>query len=156
MLAIVETLNELSPGWLALAVAILWQSSLLIVAVAAVAWIMRRASPAVRYWLWQLVAVKLLLMPLWTASIAVPWPTEPLANSMQLATAGTESPACDQWAINRGGHSAGEYMQTLIRVVSFISQSGNTPATVALSVGFALPEEDASLNVRARHTETTP
>jgi hypothetical protein len=80
MLAIVETLNELSPGWLALAVAILWQSSLLIVAVAAVAWIMRRASPAVRYWLWQLVAVKLLLMPLWTASIAVPWPTEPLAN----------------------------------------------------------------------------
>ncbi len=35
---------------------------------------LRGSSPAVRYWLWQIVAIKLLLMPLWSWTLPVPWP----------------------------------------------------------------------------------
>ncbi|MEX2113257.1 MAG: M56 family metallopeptidase [Pirellulales bacterium] len=76
MSAVVEALNQISPRWLTLTFAIAWQSSLLIVIVGVIAKLLRRASPAVRYWLWQVVAIKLLLMPLWTATIPVPWPAE--------------------------------------------------------------------------------
>ena len=37
-----------------------------------IAWLLRRSSPVVRYWLWQIVAIKLLLMPFWTFAIPLP------------------------------------------------------------------------------------
>ena len=52
---------------------VLWQSVLLVGLAALIAWCLRRSSPVVRYWLWQIVAIKLLLMPFWT--LAVPFPT---------------------------------------------------------------------------------
>ena len=39
---------------------------------ALVAWCLRRSSPVVRYWLWQIVAIKLLLMPFWSLAVPVP------------------------------------------------------------------------------------
>ena len=72
MSAIVDAVNSWSNAWLSLMGAILWQSTLLIGLVALIAWLLRRSSPAVRYWLWQIVAIKLLLMPFWTRAVGLP------------------------------------------------------------------------------------
>ena len=55
--------NDWSTAVTALAAAILWQSALLAGLVASVCWLLRRSTPALRYWCWQIVALKLLLMP---------------------------------------------------------------------------------------------
>jgi hypothetical protein len=68
----IESLNSWSKTATDLALAILWQSALLASVVAGVCWVLRRASPGVRYWLWQIVAIKLLVMPLWTLAIPLP------------------------------------------------------------------------------------
>jgi hypothetical protein len=68
-------LDAAAAGALPVAGAVLWQSTLLAVAVALACGGLRRAGPAVRYWLWQVVALKLLVMPFWT--VAVPWPAWP-------------------------------------------------------------------------------
>src|SRR5262249_57417907 len=68
----VHTFNDWSASVTALAVAILWQSALLASLVAGVCWLLRRSAPALRYWCWQIVALKLLLMPWW--SVAMPLP----------------------------------------------------------------------------------
>ena len=68
----IQTLNAWSDGWSGLVWAILWQSTLLVAVVALVAVMLRRAAPAVRYWLWQIVAIKLLLMPFWTMAVPLP------------------------------------------------------------------------------------
>lgn len=74
-----EQLNAWAEAWADLMWAILWQSTLLIAVIAAIALLLRRSSPNVRYWLWQIVAVKLLLMPFWTLSIELPsWAGGPL------------------------------------------------------------------------------
>lgn len=73
MHGVVEALNRWGPEWTALATAMVWQSTLLAVVVACAALALRRSSPAARYWLWQIVAVKLLVVPFWTWSLAVPW-----------------------------------------------------------------------------------
>ncbi len=65
-------LNEWSAIWAEVMWAVLWQSTLLIVVVALIARLLRRVSPVVRYWLWQIVAIKLLLMPFWTLAIPMP------------------------------------------------------------------------------------
>ncbi len=65
-------LNQWAAIWAELMWAVLWQSTLLIVVVALIARLLRRASPVVRYWLWQIVAIKLLLMPFWTLAIPMP------------------------------------------------------------------------------------
>ena len=67
------TLNSLATDWSALMVAVLWQSTILAGIVAVLAWLLRRSSPAVRYWLWQIVAIKILLAPLWTQVVPLPW-----------------------------------------------------------------------------------
>ena len=76
----VETINAWSQTWTDSIVAILWQSTALVVFVAVVALALRRASPALRFWLWQIVAIKLLLMPFWT--MAIPLPFFPRQESM--------------------------------------------------------------------------
>ena len=84
----VATINAWSQTWADLVGAIFWQSTLLVIAVAAVAFVMRRTSPRLRFWLWQIVAIKLLLMPFWTfaptaAPPAVPGRADLLGLSWQ-------------------------------------------------------------------------
>jgi hypothetical protein len=71
MPAILDSINRISAVWLGLMGAILWQSTLVVLLVTLVALLLRHASPRVRYWLWQIVAIKFLLMPFWV--LAVPW-----------------------------------------------------------------------------------
>jgi len=72
MLSVFESLNHIAESWTGLMWAVVWQSTLLVCAVAAIAILLRRSSPVVRYWLWQIVAIKLLLMPFWTLAISMP------------------------------------------------------------------------------------
>ena len=68
----VETLNSWSMSLTALGLAILWQSALLAGLVAGVCWLLRRRAPAIRYWCWQILALKLLVMPWWILAIPRP------------------------------------------------------------------------------------
>jgi beta-lactamase regulating signal transducer with metallopeptidase domain len=68
----VHAFNDWSTSQTALAAAILWQSALLAGLVAVVCWLLRRRAPAVRYWCWQIIALKLLLMPWWIVAIPLP------------------------------------------------------------------------------------
>src|SRR5262249_57846484 len=68
----VHTFNDWSASVTALAVAILWQSALLAGLVAGVCGLLRRSAPALRYWCWQIVALKLLLMPWWIVALPLP------------------------------------------------------------------------------------
>lgn len=94
----IDTLNAWSAGWASLCWAIVWQSTLLAGVVAIAARGLRRAPPEVRYWLWQAVAIKLLLMPFWSVSVGLPAvvrpPTEPSADRPPTgaATPGEASP----------------------------------------------------------------
>jgi len=72
MTQIIQSLNNSSDAWTRLIFAILWQSTLLAAVIALVSLLLRRTSPAVRYWLWQIVAIKLLMMPFWTRAIPLP------------------------------------------------------------------------------------
>jgi beta-lactamase regulating signal transducer with metallopeptidase domain len=69
----IDNLNRLATVWTGLMAAVLWQSTVVIAIVTVVALMLRRASPRVRYWLWQIVAIKMLVMPFWV--LAVPWPS---------------------------------------------------------------------------------
>ena len=68
-----QVLEQFAQRWEAIAFTVLWQAVLL----AIVAWLacamLQRASATIRFWIWQLVAIKLLLIPFWT--IVVPYPT---------------------------------------------------------------------------------
>lgn len=66
-------LNVWSEAWANLAWAVFWQSTLLIGLIALLALLLRRSSPTVRYWLWQIVAIKLLVMPFWTLAVPMPF-----------------------------------------------------------------------------------
>src|SRR5438445_494609 len=72
MIPSAETLNTFAAAWAALLAGALWQSTVLALVVAGINSRLRDASPSLRYWLWQIIAFKLLLLPLWT--VAVPWP----------------------------------------------------------------------------------
>ena len=73
MTAWIENLNAAAAGWTGLVWVIVWQSTLLAALVAVFARLLRKSSPAVRYWLWQILAIKLLLMPFWTVAVPLPW-----------------------------------------------------------------------------------
>lgn len=72
MPSVVESLNRISENWAELTWAVLWQSTLLVGVVAVISILLGRSSPVVRYWLWQIVAIKLLLMPFWTLAVPIP------------------------------------------------------------------------------------
>ncbi len=72
MLTMIPTLNGCAQRWLEAMGAVLWQSAVLVALAALIAWCLRRSSPVVRYWLWQIVAIKLLLMPFWTFWVPLP------------------------------------------------------------------------------------
>lgn len=75
----IELLNDLAAQGAAVTLAVLWQSTLVALLVWALTRALWRSSPAVRYWLWQLVAIKLLVMPFWTWSLPEIWPGETIA-----------------------------------------------------------------------------
>jgi beta-lactamase regulating signal transducer with metallopeptidase domain len=68
----VESINRWSAAWTGLAWAVTWQSAVLVGLAAIVAVLLHRSPPALRYWLWQIVAIKLLLMPFWTMAVPMP------------------------------------------------------------------------------------
>lgn len=68
----IEALNGWADAWARTVWDVTWQSALVVVLFALAAYGLRRASPSVRYWLWQVAAIKLLLIPLWTFAITVP------------------------------------------------------------------------------------
>ena len=68
----IKALNNLAIVWAEVVWAVSWQALLIVGGFAVVAWIIRRSSPSLRSWLWQIAAVKLLIMPLWGASMILP------------------------------------------------------------------------------------
>jgi bla regulator protein blaR1 len=72
MLTVINVMNDWAEAWLRVVWAVTWQFVLLAAAATLIAWLLRRSSPVVRYWLWQIVAIKLLLMPFWTFAIPLP------------------------------------------------------------------------------------
>lgn len=90
MQTFVTTWNAISQNWAERILAVVWQSTVLAVVVAlAVALLLRHSSPAVRHWVWQILAIKLLIMPFW--SWAIPWlgpslSDSPVAESRQVLT----------------------------------------------------------------------
>ncbi|MFL5335318.1 MAG: M56 family metallopeptidase, partial [Geminicoccaceae bacterium] len=68
----VDAFNDWSLSVTVLGAAILWQSALLAGLAAVVCRLLRRSAPALRYWCWQVVALKLLLMPWWAVAISLP------------------------------------------------------------------------------------
>lgn len=76
--------NFVAAIWSDRILAVLWQSTLLTVAVALLlALTLRSSSPALRYCVWTIVAVKLLVMPFWT--FAAPLPSMPFSSPAQIA-----------------------------------------------------------------------
>ena len=96
MLTTIATLDEWAERWSGAMAAILWQSVALVALAALIAWFLRRSSPVVRYWLWQIVAIKLLLMPFWNFAVPLPsWeaskPASPPAISQPSEVLGEDS-----------------------------------------------------------------
>ncbi|WP_165251856.1 M56 family metallopeptidase [Paludisphaera soli] len=70
--------ERVATAWADVAWSVAWQSLVVAAAFAAIAAGLRRASPALRCWLWRIAAIKLLLMPLWGAAwLAAPSPPRP-------------------------------------------------------------------------------
>jgi beta-lactamase regulating signal transducer with metallopeptidase domain len=68
----IDQLNHWSAAWAILMWSIAWQSALLAAIVAALCWLLRRESPGLRYALWLALALKLLVLPLWSVNIPAP------------------------------------------------------------------------------------
>jgi beta-lactamase regulating signal transducer with metallopeptidase domain len=93
MADVVNTLNQFSGRWAEAMLAVVWQSALLacIVAILLSAW--RRPSPAVRCWIWRLVAIKILVMPFWAVAVPQPrWMTTSSVPAPQHRPAGVAAP----------------------------------------------------------------
>jgi len=69
--AAIRLLNSVSHHWVDAALSVVWQSTVLILAVALVLHFFRRLPPAIRCWAWRLVALKLLVMPFWAIGVPV-------------------------------------------------------------------------------------
>ncbi|AMV36209.1 M56 family metallopeptidase [Planctomyces sp. SH-PL62] len=85
-------------AWTETAWAVAWQSVLVVAAFAIVAAGLRRASPALRCWLWRIASFKLLLMPLWVVVwLSPPLPPQPTVSrpSAGPAVPASEDPAPD-------------------------------------------------------------
>ncbi len=95
----VQAINDWCMSATALAAAILWQSALLAGLVAVVCWLLRRSAPALRYWCWQIVALKLLLMPWWIMTI-------PVWGFLSAGPAATSSPVAETAEYREGTPAA--------------------------------------------------
>jgi bla regulator protein blaR1 len=72
MQVIIPAINDWADGWLTTIWAVAWQFALVAAVATVIAWLLQRSSPAVRYWLWQIVTIKLLLMPFWVYAVPLP------------------------------------------------------------------------------------
>ena len=72
MVTIAGSRNPISEIWARLIVTAVWQSTLLAIFIALLTSRLKQASPVIRYWLWQSVALKLLIGPFWTVLIPLP------------------------------------------------------------------------------------
>jgi hypothetical protein len=79
----IEALDRLATAWMGLDWTVVWQSTLLVGVFALVGLGMRRSSPSLRYWFWQIAVIQLQVMPLWSASILLP-ATLPRGTSARL------------------------------------------------------------------------
>lgn len=70
-----QSVNAVAARWAEIVWAVSWQFCILGLIVVMVHWSLRRAAPNWRYWLWQILAIKLLLMPFWTATAPWKWPS---------------------------------------------------------------------------------
>ncbi|GMV93391.1 MAG: hypothetical protein AMXMBFR82_31690 [Candidatus Hydrogenedentota bacterium] len=68
---LIEVTNEFAPHWAGVMWAAVWQSSILAAAVLGITLLLRRFSPSLRYWLWMLVVLRLLVVPLGTVSLPI-------------------------------------------------------------------------------------
>jgi len=75
---LVITMNSLAERWAGGMWAVLWQSAILAALVYVTTRCLRRAPAALRFWLWMLVALRLLVMPLASVSLPV-LPATPVA-----------------------------------------------------------------------------
>ncbi len=81
----VETLNGAAGPWADAMVAALWQSTALAGAVLLISRCFKGVSPAVRYWLWMFVGLRLLVMPFVTMELALlpaPLPEQEISASI--------------------------------------------------------------------------
>jgi hypothetical protein len=72
MVTFIDYLDRFSTVWAAVMLAAVWQSTLLAILIAFATSRLQKASPAIRYWLWQIVALKLLIGSFWTILIPLP------------------------------------------------------------------------------------
>jgi beta-lactamase regulating signal transducer with metallopeptidase domain len=72
MIPSAEMLNTFAAAWTVLMGSILWQSTVLALVVGGISFRFRRSSPSMRYWLWQIIAIRLLILPLWTLTVPGP------------------------------------------------------------------------------------
>jgi hypothetical protein len=72
MVTLIEQLNRSSAAWAEAMWAVAWQAVVLIGLVAVVCWMLRWQAPALRYWLWLILAAKLLAMPFWRMELPLP------------------------------------------------------------------------------------
>jgi bla regulator protein blaR1 len=92
MALLIEQLNQWSEPWAGAMWAVAWQSVMLIGLVAAACWMLRWQSPALRHWLWLILAAKLLVLPFWRMELPAPaWLGS--APSIATATATIEEPS---------------------------------------------------------------
>jgi beta-lactamase regulating signal transducer with metallopeptidase domain len=93
MTSLIESMNPLAERWAAAMTGVLWQSVLLAAIVAAVCWALGRQSPRLRYWIWLVLAAKLLLLPFWSVEIPLPGWNAPNALSAPSTVAVAENVA---------------------------------------------------------------
>ncbi len=62
------TANRYADIWLDIQLTIAWQAVVVFLVVAVATWFLGRNAPQVRWWLWYLVPLKMLLIPLWMIS----------------------------------------------------------------------------------------
>jgi beta-lactamase regulating signal transducer with metallopeptidase domain len=81
----VSLVNRIADGWATIMWTVSLQFCLLGLVVLVLHWSLNRGSPNWRYWLWQILAIKLLLMPFWTATTSWTFVDRPVART-EIAT----------------------------------------------------------------------
>ena len=92
---LIQYCNEWSSPFVEQGWAIFWQSTLLVAVVASMMWLLQKTSPTLRFWIWQIVAVKLLLLPLWKVDAPQPaWltPEKAALSAIDITDVVAESP----------------------------------------------------------------
>ncbi len=104
MNAYVELVNGLGHRWAEGMWPIVWQSAVLAGVVFLLARLFRKASAALRFWLWMLVPLRLLVMPLVTAQLPLlPAPSAaPVPAAQSISAPGTLTPALELEAVPAG------------------------------------------------------